>query len=48
MKTFYTTKSDKVKAGYTIRIYGRVWHVRASHAEILSFLRRLCASRSAA
>ncbi len=48
MKTLYTTENSQVKANYTIRIYGRVWHVRMSHDEVIQFLRWLAASRSAA
>lgn len=48
MKTVYTRERGQVKAGYTIRMYGRVWHVRMTHLETLNFLRRLCALRRAA
>lgn len=41
-------RAQPPRAGYAIHLYGRIWRIRATHLELLSFLRRLCASRSAA
>lgn len=48
MKNPYIKTVPAVKTGYTIRLHGRVWHVRMAHLEIIGFLRRLCAARRAA
>ncbi len=45
MQKIYTKSRLAVKrAGYTIRLYGHVWRIRATHQEALDFLRRLKAA----
>ena len=48
MRDPYPKTPSPVKAHYTIRMDGSVWRIRATHIEVLNFLRRLYAARRAA